>query len=50
MSERQVKALLHQAEVFRTLGRIIGEEETFKAKLDGTIAYALAEVCDLLAS
>ena len=49
MSERQVRALFRQAEVFRTLGRIIGDEETFKAKLDGTIAYGLAEVCELLA-
>ena len=49
MSERQAETLLRQAKVFRTLGEIIAREETFKAKLDGAIAYGLAEVCEILA-
>jgi len=34
---------------FRTLGKIIGKEETFKAKLNSAICYGLAEVCEMLA-
>jgi len=49
MSEKHVEAFLRQAKTFRKLGKIIAREEIFKAKLDGAIAYGLAEVCEVLA-
>lgn len=49
MAERNAKEFLRQAETFRKLGDIIAEEGTLDAKLDGAIAYGLAEVCEGLA-
>ena len=55
LRKRSKKSIEEQAErfkelerQFRTLGRIIGREETFKAKLNSAICYGLAEVCETL--
>ena len=47
--ENQINRFKELEGQFRTLGKIIGREETFKAKLNSAICYGLAEVCELLA-
>jgi len=47
--KEQVKALLREAAEFRALGRFVGLEETFEAKLNSAICFGLAEVCEKLA-
>ena len=48
--EEQVKGFQNQARQFRVFGRILCVHgETFQKKLNGAIAYGLAEVCEMLA-
>jgi len=49
-SEERIERFKELEKQFITLGRIIGKEETFKAKLNSAICYGLAEVCEMLAT
>ena len=49
MKSPHAKGFMELEGQFRTLGRIIGREETFRAKLSSAICYGLAEVCEMLA-